>query len=1062
MTPLLHAWQRLFQICCFVIALPCVTLSSPLTGETDSAPATITKSPNVLFIAIDDLNDWIGCLGGHPQSLTPNLDRLAESGILFTNAHCPAPACNPCRSAVFTGVAPNVSGLYSNRQSMREVMPETKILPQLFRDHGYYAAGSGKLLHYFTDGGSWDDYFPKASSENPLPKTFYPSERPVSLPRGGPWQYVETDWAALDVTDEEFGGDWSVSGWIGDQLSRTHEKPFFLGYGIYRPHEPWFVPKKYFDPFPLESIQLPPGYRSDDLDDVPPSGKRRARNRYFAHIQANDQWKRGIQGYLASIHFADAMLGRVLDALESGPNARSTIVVLWSDHGWQLGEKEHWQKYTPWRAVTRVPMMVRVPSGASDALPGGTQAGAVCDSPVNLLSLAPTMMQLCGLPSEKQHDGPSLLPLLNEPSDFDWAHRSVTFLADPGSYTVSGKGHRYIRYADGDEEFYDIRKDPFEWTNLAGHPSAEPLMKAFREDAPKQFAPLVKPSVESLAKLNWRPYSGNEIPSSRPDGNPFQVFFTNNQRRAVELCWMLRSGEEISYGEIGPKKRRTQQTRPGAVWLIREPESKKPIGHFVVGDRMAQALIPASKPNVIVILTDDQGWADLGSQQQRDDVKTPHIDALADRGVRCTVGYVTSPQCSPSRAGLMTGRYQQRWGIDTIPDMPLPSKAVTLAERLLPMGYRSGFVGKWHLEPNVLCVDWMDKTVPGLSSKPRRNRKIPWNKIKPFSPQAQGFEEYFWGAMRSYRVNFELDGDAVLPDMKLISEPRFRIDVQTDAALSFIKRNHEKPFYLQLNYYGPHTPLEATPKYLQRFSDEMPRRRRYGLAMIAAIDDGVGRLVKFLEEHDRLDNTLIVMTSDNGAPLKMTKPDSPIDRDAGGWDGSLNEPWVGEKGMLSEGGIRVPMIWSLPSQLRQGVTYDYPVSTLDIAPTVTRLAGGHTDDEDQPFDGIDVFPRFNSIQIPSTRRLFFRFWDQAAVRQGKWKYLFVCAGQRFLFDLESDAHETQNLIDDHPELAASLHRQLVEWCEELEPAGLPNGEKRRESRWYEYYFPQTPAAELKQ
>lgn len=295
----------------------------------------VVSQPNVLFIAMDDLNDWIGCLGGHPRTITPNLDRLARSGVLFTNAHCAAPACNPSRSAIFTGRAPNKSGLYDNRQQMREVMPDEPLIPQYFRQHGYRAAGSGKLLHYFIDANSWDEYFPEASSENPLPETFCPKVRPVSLPVGGPWQYVETDWAALDVTDEEFGGDWSVSKWIGEQLSQKHDKPFFLGCGIYRPHEPWFVPKKYFEPFPIDSIQLPIGYKEDDLDDVPPAGVRAARNRYFAHIQQQNLWRQGVQGYLASIHFADAMLGRVLNALDSGPNADNTIVVLWSDHGWQ-------------------------------------------------------------------------------------------------------------------------------------------------------------------------------------------------------------------------------------------------------------------------------------------------------------------------------------------------------------------------------------------------------------------------------------------------------------------------------------------------------------------------------------------------------------------------------------------------------------------------------------------------------------------------------------------------------------------------------------------------------
>lgn len=1026
------------------------------------AESDTDKKPNVLFIAMDDLNDWIGCLGGNPQSKTPNLDRLAAKGMLFSNAHCPAPACNPCRSAVFTGRSPNRSGLYDNRQQMREVMPDDVILPQYFRQHGYYSAGSGKLLHYFIDADSWDEYFPKAESENPFPQTFYPADRPVSLPRGGPWQYVETDWAALDVTDEEYGGDWAVSEWIGKQLSKEHDKPFFLGCGIYRPHEPWFVPKKYFEPFPLDEIQLPPGYKENDLDDVPEIGRRAARNRYFAHIQEQDQWKEGIQGYLASIHFGDAMLGRVLDALEAGPNSDNTIVVLWSDHGWQLGEKEHWQKYTPWRAVTRVPLMIYVPDGVSKMLPNGTVAGAVSEAPVNLLSLFPTLLDLCGIPECEQTDGPSLLPLLElrtsdtkereKQEDSIWGKSSITYLAKPGSFTVSGRSHRLIHYADGSEELYDIEADPYEWNNLVDSPDSKELLTALSEASPKEFAERQAPSVESLAKLSFVPATVANAPASKPDGNPFHVFFTNNRRKDVELFWMTRKGDPKSYGLIAAGDQKPQQTRPGAVWMIRDADSQQELGHFVVGDRSAQAVVPAEQPNVIVILTDDQGWADLGCQDQLSDIKTPNIDALAERGVKCLAGYVTSPQCSPSRAGLITGMHQQRFGIDTIPDMPLPRSAVTIAERLKPLGYRTGFVGKWHLEPNVLSVNWMKSHLPEMANKPRRKIRIPWNRIEPFSPESQGFDEYFWGTRLQYRVNFKPGDEIVSESMQRVRNEDFRIEVQTQAALDFIKRNGDRPFYLQLNYFGPHTPLESTEKYLERFPGEMPNRRRYALAMIAAIDDGVGEIVEKLQAAGQLDNTLIVFTSDNGAPLKMTKPDSPIDKDAGGWDGSLNEPWVGEKGMLSEGGIRVPMIWSLPSQLPQGKDYNYPVSTLDIAPTVLRLAGGDSESTEDDFDGIDMLPRFNSIQVPSTRSLYFRFWDQAAIRRGKWKYIYVGAGQRFLFNLESDAHETQNLYSEYPELSNSLHSDLEEWTAGLTPAGLPKTGKGREQNWYRFYF----------
>lgn len=545
--------------------------------------------PNVLFISVDDLNDWIGCLGGHPHAKTPNFDRLAASGVLFTNAHCPAPACNPCRTAIMTGIAPNVSGMYENGQKMREVLPDAELLPKYFSRHGYWSSGSGKILHYFIDAPSWDDYFPAKESENPFPRTLYPDKRPVNLPRGGPWQYVETDWGGLDATDEEFGGDWLVSKYVGEQLSRKHNKPFFLACGLYRPHEPWFVPQKYFDQFPLDEIQLAPGYREDDLDDLPPAGKKRGPNRYFAHIREQGQWKQGIQGYLASIAFADAMLGRVLDALENGPNADNTIVVLWSDHGWHLGEKQHWQKYTAWRACTRVPLMVRVPNG-TPGLTNGTTAGTTCSKPVNLLSLFPTLTELAGLPHKPDNDGPSLVPLLKD-SNADWKHTSVTYLGDAGSYGLSTEAWRYIHYSNGDEELYDSAADRYEWTNLAARPEHFARLNELREIAPKKFAAKMAPKDESLPNLKWQIIKDGNAPSSKPDGNPFDVVFINRSEKTVVLNWMAPSGNPKPYGGIEPGNRKRQQTRPGAVWLITD-ESDNPLGYFTVGDRTARAEIP--------------------------------------------------------------------------------------------------------------------------------------------------------------------------------------------------------------------------------------------------------------------------------------------------------------------------------------------------------------------------------------------------------------------------------------------------------------------------------------
>jgi len=432
-----------------------ILLISLLLCETLAA-----AQPNVLFIALDDLNDWVGCLGGHPQTRTPNIDKLAASGVLFRNAYTAAPSCNPSRTAVFTGLQPHHSGLYNNLQKMRDVLPKAELLPRYFSRNGYWSAGSGKLLHYVIDPESWDDYFPEKKGDNPFPRTFDPPHRPISLPVGGPWQYRETDWAALDVTDEQYGGDWLVTKWIGEQLQRKHDKPFFLACGIYKPHEPWFVPKKYFEPFPLATIQVGPGYKAGDLDDVPPEGQRIARNRYFPHIKAHGQWKNGVQAYLASIHFADAMVGRVLDALEKSPQRDNTIVVLWSYHGWHLGEKEHWQKFTAWRICDRVPLIIRVAKGAP-GLPEGTHAGSVCNRVVSLVDLFRTLTELCGVPDKKDVEGSKLIPLLRDPAA-PWPHAAITHLDHPGSYAINTERWRYIRYRGGDEELYGVEADRYE------------------------------------------------------------------------------------------------------------------------------------------------------------------------------------------------------------------------------------------------------------------------------------------------------------------------------------------------------------------------------------------------------------------------------------------------------------------------------------------------------------------------------------------------------------------------------------------------------------------------
>jgi arylsulfatase A-like enzyme len=468
----------------------------------------------------------------------------------------------------------------------------------------------------------------------------------------------------------------------------------------------------------------------------------------------------------------------------------------------------------------------------------------------------------------------------------------------------------------------------------------------------------------------------------------------------------------------------------------------------------------APKPNLIIILTDDQGYADLSAQGVVPDVKTPHIDRMASEGVRMTAGYITAPQCSPSRAGLITGRYQQRFGFDSIPDCPLPLAEVTIAERLRAAGYVSGQVGKWHLDPNPLSARWISENLPGATKTKARDRvAIPEQVRRAYSPLAQGFDECFSGEMANYFATYDREGRSLArTGERLNMRPTYRIDAQTEGALAFLKRHHERPFFLYVCYYGPHVPLEATAKYLERFPGPMAERRRYALAMMSAIDDGVGRILDALREYGLEEKTLVAFTSDNGAPVQLHKEDKkPVDLISADWDGSLNEPWVGEKGMLTEGGIRVPFVLRWKGVLPAGTVYREPVSALDFAATAVAMAGLPADPK---LDGVDLVPFLTGRKSGAPHAaLFWRFWNQAAVRAGNWKYLKLGDGSEFLFDLASAEHETKNRIAAHPDVARRLSRQLANWTAQLQPAELPEQTlSRQERRWYEHYLG-IPAAE---
>ena len=433
------------------------------------------ERPDVLFIAVDDLNNWVGALAGHPQAKTPNIDALAARGMLFTNAHTPGAACLPARTAILTGVSPFNSGIYSQQGDWRENprLAGISTLPRYFKENGYLTLGGGKLFHAHTytiegftgqqDYTAWDAYFP--SLERQLPDEVFPAPGQTegdAIGNGissGHFDFYPT------LTTDEAMGDGQVVNWVIQQLEATSTGPRFISAGLYRPHLPWYVPQKYFDMHPVEDIILP-DYLESDLDDVPPAyadliGEEPdldTSTMAWIKERGTRKWQEAVQGYLASVSFTDTMVGDLIDALDTSGRADNTIIVFWSDHGFHLGEKDTWGKMTLWDETTNVPFII--------VAPGITTPGSRSDEVVSTQSIYSTLVELAGLARPDFVDGTSLVPLLRSP-EMSWDDVAITTYGDYGNFTVRDDRYRYIVYSNGDEELYDHETDPIEWVNLA-------------------------------------------------------------------------------------------------------------------------------------------------------------------------------------------------------------------------------------------------------------------------------------------------------------------------------------------------------------------------------------------------------------------------------------------------------------------------------------------------------------------------------------------------------------------------------------------------------------------
>ena len=472
---------------------------------TFSTTAT-AKRPNVLFISVDDWNDWIGAHGDN-QAKTPNLDKLSARGVTFRNAHTSAVYCAPSRTSLMTGRNPFSTGCYHDQPHFAPGnLPELKDLAAWFRDHGYHTAGGGKLYHHmpgFIDRRGWDDYFHWSARGRAkgwhLDSWGEGAPLPDQLPSSGIAKYLfeqekrrkpekppkklnsHMEWGVLPDSDEEKMADTICTKWAVDFLKNYRgDQPFLLGFGLYAPHKPNFVPQKYFKMNLLSAVEQP-GMKPGDLDDLPPALKKKTlarKQRIDAPLRQLKEGKKAVRAYLAALSYADAMVGRVLDALAESPHADNTVVVLWSDNGYHLGEKGCWAKHTLWERTSKVPFIWAGP---------GITTGATVDTTVSLLDTYPTLLELCGLPANPDNEGQSLAAILDKPETA--RDRTVIQCDGPDQFALINQRWRYIRTSGGEEQLYDLSKDPGEHTNLAGRAEYRASLAEFSRQLPANPRP---------------------------------------------------------------------------------------------------------------------------------------------------------------------------------------------------------------------------------------------------------------------------------------------------------------------------------------------------------------------------------------------------------------------------------------------------------------------------------------------------------------------------------------------------------------------------------------------
>ncbi|MCG6158106.1 sulfatase-like hydrolase/transferase [Rubinisphaera margarita] len=1087
-----------------------------------SAHAAESK-PNVVFILADDLGWSDTTLFGTTNFYkTPNIERLAQRGMTFTRAYSSSPLCSPTRASVLTGLSPARHGITAPTCHLPKVILKpvqaTSGPPNRFAtlpesasrlDTSYYT-----LAEMFQDNGYATGHFGKwhlgHEPYSPLEHGFDVDvpHHPGPGPAGSyvaPWKFKDFDHDP-DIPDEH----------IEDRMAREAvsfmekhaDRPFFLNYWMFSVHAPFDAKQPLIDKY---------------REQVDPKDPQRSPT-YAAMIESMDDAVGTLLDTLDRLKLADNTI--IIFASDNGGNMYNEVdgTTATSNAPLRGGKATMYEGGMRGPAIIVQPGSIETGSRSDEII----QSSDFYPTLLEMLSIdAQPNQEFDGISIVPALQGRSLSReaiftyFPHAPGVPDWL---------PPSVSVHKGDWKLIRIFHGGEnrkhryKLFNLRDDVGEQHNLAGEfpelvkqldalieqhladtqavrPLPNPRFDPSKYDVTQEGnaglkgsgKPPKKKAASPTAKpvAGWRPggtctlsasktgllvnSSGNDPYLSHRLPRPIDetsftlhITMTSDASGRGQVFWQEQAAGpftaershpfDVEHDGTAHEYAIKFTTRSPLLAVRIDPSSGQ--GTIEISDirlvgedgathyslklptAPAVSINRERKPNVIVVFTDDHGYADLSCQGIFDDVKTPHMDALAAGGVRMTDGYCTAPQCVPSRGGLISGQYQTKWGLESNPQfqdaevMKRFDALETIPERLKRAGYVTGMAGKWHLGPNradMIAAHGFDKAFHKHSNGPGH-----WN--------------------------MNLDGEDIEAQEQKGGD--YHLDMISDFACTFIDRFHDKPFFFYLACRAPHVPLDAPQRYLDRFPGEMPERRRQALAMLSAVDDGVGQIMSTLRKHELEEDTLIFVIGDNGAPLKIHKIDAP--GGGPGWDGSLNDPMNGEKGMLTEGGIRVPFVVHWKGTIPGGQTCSHPVIALDVGATACALAGLP---DDPALDGVNLIPYLTgqNEEVPH-EVLYWRWLGQSAIRKGKWKYLRSDT-REYLFDLEADFEETNNLLKSSPELAASLHADLKVWADTQSPPGIwamkSEGMSRNAAEFYDWYIEgirdvPTPAANPQQ